>query len=451
MITSEYSNQIIKESIQQEKVLNSQRRRKNIQKMLCYYSGENVEEYIQDKFSAKAFQEVPISNYNITKRFIDRMSRIYTLGATRSNGKEYQDLTYLKNMKFKHIEKMTTLLGTLATQIVVREHNGHRYFDYQPIYAFDVHLGDDPFNPDAIIYPLVQNVDDVSYDSVGDLKYVYWDDTMHKIFDKDGNITEAYEHGFGVMPFIFTHREHQLDSFFVGGASDIVNCNEQANILLTEMNLGMRFQMFGQAVITGFYDDQKIQRAGADEVIVLPEGSNYQLVRAGTSVQESIDLLKTMLDLAAQNNHLFVQFAQDGGETPSGIALKIKDISRYEDWVDEIDLWAVYEDRFYALEKQLASLYGINLPEKLNVNFQEPQYPMSVDDQIKLETHELEHNLTTEWKILQKHNQDLTDSVAKKEIETNKEINEQSKSKEEQPQGTQGAFGRLRNGVAETQ
>ena len=55
MITSEYSNQIIKESIQQEKVLNSQRRRKNIQKMLCYYSGENVEEYIQDKFSAKAF------------------------------------------------------------------------------------------------------------------------------------------------------------------------------------------------------------------------------------------------------------------------------------------------------------------------------------------------------------------------------------------------------------
>ena len=111
----------------------------------------------------------------------------------------------------------------------------------------------------------------------------------------------------------------------------------------------------------------------------------------------------------------------------------------------------MYEDRFYALEKQLASLYGINLPEKLNVNFQEPQYPMSVDDQIKLETHELEHNLTTEWKILQKHNQDLTDSVAKKEIETNKEINEQSKSKEEQPQGTQGAFGRLRNGVAETQ
>ena len=289
---------------------------------------------------------------------------------------------------------------------------------------------------------MVQNVDDVSYDSVGDLKYVYWDDTMHKIFDKDGNITEAYEHGFGVMPFIFTHREHQLDSFFVGGASDIVNCNEQANILLTEMNLGMRFQMFGQAVITGFYDDQKIQRAGADEVIVLPEGSNYQLVRAGTSVQESIDLLKTMLDLAAQNNHLFVQFAQDGGETPSGIALKIKDISRYEDWVDEIDLWAVYEDRFYALEKQLASLYGINLPEKLNVNFQEPQYPMSVDDQIKLETHELEHNLTTEWKILQKHNKDLTDAQAKKIIEENKETNGQNK--EDETAGPQSVFDRIR-------
>ena len=131
--------------------------------------------------------------------------------------------------------------------------------------------------------------------------------------------------------------------------------------------------------------------------------------------------------------------------------LKIKDISRYEDWVDEIDLWKVYEDKFYHLEKQLASIYGYNLPDKLNVNFQEPQYPMSVDDQIKLETHELEHNLTTEWKILQKHNQDLTDSVAKKQIEQNKEINGQDKEKPEQPTGPQGAFGKLRQGTPATE
>lgn len=447
MITSEYSNQIIKDSVKETKILKSKLRRKHIQKMLCYYSGESTDQYISDKFSAKAYQEVGISNYNITKRFIDRMSRIYTLGAVRSNGALYKDLTYLKNMKFKHIEKMTSLLGTVATQVIYKEQNGKPFFDYQPIYAFDVHLGDDPFNPEAIMYPMVQNVDDVRYEFTDKLKYCYYDDTMHKIFDEDGNILEAYEHGFGMLPFIFTHREHQLDEFFVSGANDIINCNEQSNILMTEMNLGMRFHTFGQAVIQGFYNDEKIQRAGADEVIVLPEGSEYKLVRAGTAVNESIELLKSMLDLCAQNNHLFVQFAQDGGETPSGIALKIKDIARYEDWVDELDLWSVYEDKFYALEKQLASVFGKKLPDTLNINFKEPQYPMSVDDQIKLEEHELNHNLTTDWKILQKHNQDLTDNVAKKEIESNKEENDKNKPKE--PEGPRGAFSRIRQGAAE--
>ena len=156
-----------------------------------------------------------------------------------------------------------------------------------------------------------------------------------------------------------------------------------------------------------------------------------------------------MIDLCAQNNHLFVQFAQDGGETPSGIALKIKDLSRYEDWVDELDLYKFYENKFYSLEKSIASLYGISLPDKFNINFKEPQYPMSVDDQIKLETHQLTNNLTTEWKILKKHNQDLTDISAKKEVESNKEEN--VKNIEKEPTGPQGAFSRLRKETTKTE
>ena len=39
-------------------------------------------------------------------------------------------------------------------------------------------------------------------------------DPVFSSFDEDGNILESFEHGFGVMPFVFTHREHQLDSFF---------------------------------------------------------------------------------------------------------------------------------------------------------------------------------------------------------------------------------------------
>ena len=75
MITSEYSNQLIKESVSHAKLLQQQQRRKLIQKMLCYYSGSGTRQYIKNMFSAKAFQEIPPSNFNITKRFIDRMAR----------------------------------------------------------------------------------------------------------------------------------------------------------------------------------------------------------------------------------------------------------------------------------------------------------------------------------------------------------------------------------------
>jgi len=423
MITSDQSNELIRESVSNFKLEQSKKRRKMVQKMLDYYAGASTFQYIEKYYSDNSKRTVPFSNFNMTKRFIDRMARTYTLGASRNMGPVYDQLTVYKNFKMKHIEKMTTLLGTLATQVIFKEENGMQFFDYQPIYSFDVHMGDDPFNPVAIQYPLVQNVDDVSYESVNDLLFAYWDDTMHKIFNSDGEVIEAFEHNLGVLPFVFTHREHQLDSFFTPGAEDIVNCNELVNIAYTNGDIGMTFQAFSQAVITGFYSDEKIQRAGADEVIVLPEGSNYDLVAPKINMSDYIDWIKVRIDTCAQDNHLYVQFAQDGGETPSGVALKIKDLNRYEDWQDDLDLYRIYEHKFYQLERQMASMFGINLPEALQINFVEPEYPMSVDDQIKIESHQLKNNLTTEWKLLQRHNKDLSDQEAKDIVEENKETN----------------------------
>ena len=40
------------------------------------------------------------------------------------------------------------------------------------------------------------------------------------------------------------------------------------NILYTELNLGARFQSFGQYVVTGLYQDEGIKRVGSDEIII---------------------------------------------------------------------------------------------------------------------------------------------------------------------------------------
>ena len=433
--------EIIKDNLTLEKKLKATQRRNEVRKLLDYYAGDNTEQYIKDKFKISAFQEHPPSNFNITKRFVNRMSRIYTLGANRNVNNRYDRLTYLKDYKMKHIEKMTRLIGTIAVRVHMEDYDGDLYFGYEPIYYFDPIFHDDPYHPVAIIYPLLSAPEDLTVSN--ELEYAYWDDTRFVRVNEDGDILEEYEHGLGMLPFCFTHREHQLTEFISPGSQDIVACNEEINIIMTESGLGMRFQLFGQAVITGFYSDDKIMRAGSDETVVLPEGSTYSYASTRTNIDQAIELVKSKLDLCAQNNHLYVQFAQDGGETPSGIALKIKDLERFEDYQDDIELWKIYEHKIYKKERALAKQFGVNLPEELKLDFNEPEYPMTINDQIALDNFNLEHNLITEAGLLVKYNDELTIEEAQKIIDENKEINGTEEEKQEEGP----VFSRLRGRI----
>ncbi len=408
---------IIHESVKDTK-LNIQKSRRNwVRKMLDYYGGNYTEQYIEDYFNSASFREVPCYNANFTRRFINKMSRIYTVGAARNVNNNYNALTIKKNARMKHIERMTRLVGTIATQVIYKEHNGMPYFDYRPIYYFDVHL-DDPFTPSAIMYPLLMQPEDISHNM--DLEWAYWDKETYIHYGSDGQILNEYKHGYGVLPFVFTHREEQVDEFFVDGANDIVDCNEQVNIAMTEMQLGLRFQMFGQPFMTGVDSDKRIERAGSDQILDLPEGATYGIASPQGDINAVIENIKFQLDLVAQNNHLYVQFAQDGGETPSGIALKIKDLERFEDYQDDIELWKMYEHEFYYVERAIADYNGIKLPEKLKLDFNEPEYPKTVQDQILLDEHRLRHHMINEVDLLVEYNQDLSHKEAEKIVETNK-------------------------------
>ena len=410
--------QIIKESVADYKLAQAKARRDEIRKLLDYYTGTETEKYIDEYFSADAFREIPLYNANFTKRFINKMSRIYTVGASRTVNDAYATLTRKKDARMKHVERMTRLVGTVATQVIYRDDLESPCFDYRPVYYFDVHLHDNPFVPEAITYPILMNVNDIS--DTEKLQYVYWDKERYIQYDEDGDIMQEYEHGYGVIPFMFTHREEQVDSFFVEGANDIIGCNEQVNITMTELQLGLRFQMFGQPFITGMYGDKKLERAGSDTILDLPEGSTFGIAAPEGDIQAVIESVKFQLDLVAQNNHLYVQFAQDGGETPSGIALKIKDLERFEDYQDDLELWNMYEHELYEVEKAIASYNNVALPSKLSLDFNEPEYPKTVQDQILMDEHRLKHHMIDEVGLLMESNQDLTEEQAKAIIQKNR-------------------------------
>jgi len=411
--------QIIQESVSDYKLAIAKARRDEIRKLLDYYTGTETTKYIDDYFSAAAFQEIPLYNANFTKRFINKMSRIYTVGASRSVSDSYAVLTRKKDARMKHVERMTRLVGTVATQVIYRDDLAKPCFDYRPVYYFDVHMHDNPFSPVAITYPILMNVDDVS--STEKLHYAYWDAERYIHYNEDGLIMNEYEHGYGVIPFVFTHREEQVDSFFVEGANDIVSCNEQVNITMTELQLGLRFQMFGQPFITGMYGDKKLERAGSDTILDLPEGSTFGIAAPEGDINAVIESVKFQLDLVAQNNHLYVQFAQDGGETPSGIALKIKDLERFEDYQDDLDLWNMYEHDLYDVEKAIASYNNVALPSELSLDFNEPEYPKTVQDQILMDEHRLKHHMVDEVGLLMESNKDLSEEQAQATIQKNRE------------------------------
>ena len=87
---------------------------------------------------------------------------------------------------------------------------------------------DDPFVQSDISYPMLQPVEDSS--RVEKLQYAYWDADKYVHMDENGTIMAEIPHSYGVLPFVFTHRENQTDSFYVEGANDIINANEHINM-----------------------------------------------------------------------------------------------------------------------------------------------------------------------------------------------------------------------------
>ncbi len=416
------AREIIQDSLTHFKEEQAKARREEVRKFLDYYSGSLTEQYIEGYFKSDAFQEIPHYNTNIVKKFVNRMSKIYTIGAKRNVNDKYLELTTVKNARMKQMERMTRLLGSTATYVMYDELEER--FEYRPIYYFEPYFGDNPYKPEAIVYPMMHGHADLS--DTDELMYAYWDSELHLKFNENGDILEEVQHNLGVLPFVFTHREEQLDSFFVEGASDLVSANEHINITMTEMQLGLRFQMFGQPVVTGLISDNSNVRAGSDEILTLPEGSSYDIVSPQGDVRSVIENIKWQIELVALNNHLFVTFAQSGGEVPSGISLMIKDLERHEDFIDDKELYRQYEKDFYRVEYALSQINNLGLPEvsQFNVDFSEVEYPMTTQDKIMLNEYKLKHNLTTEAQILAEENKDLTIEDANRIIEENATINQ---------------------------
>ena len=138
--------------------------------------------------------------------------------------------------------------------------------------------------------------------------------------------------------------------------------------------------------------------------------------------------------MLAMSRHMYVTFDSNMARPSSGRALRIKDFEHQEDYKDDIEHWKLFEQDLYKLEKAIASVNGIELPEDMIVDFKEPEYPRALQEQIAKDNWDLQNNLITLEDILKRDRADISMDDATRMIEKNKEINESRMSRIEQPQ-----------------
>ena len=408
--------------MQETKVWNSQQRRKKVEKLIDYYEGGiNSNKYIKTYFDAELYREVPLYSINMTKPIIDKLSRVYknppvrTIGGNTDNPR-YRPLVKKLNLFNKNLERMLRLLDIIAVGVYWDEINNK--FVHNAIYYFDAFFNDaDPYNPIAICYPLLSPTGDISYTDIS--KWVYYDSEVKITYDENGNTLSEEPHTLGRLPFVFPRVNMQIDDFYGEGATDIMSVNEHINITFTEMQLGLRFQMFGYPYVTGMEVETPIQRVGPDKIMQFPEGTNFGIATTNLAIDQVIENIKFQAEMLGKSRHLSITFESSQDRPSSALALIIKDQDRLEYYKDDVEYFREYEHDLYELQKVVAKNNAIYLPEEFSIDFTEPMYPKSVQEQIMENEWDLNHGFISEEELLVRKKGDITIQQAKDIIKAN--------------------------------
>ena len=376
---------------------------------------------IKNYFSSDIYQEIPLYCVNTTKPVIDKLSRVYKLPPIRTVGgmvdnPRYTALTRGLDIFNKNLEKMLRLLDNVAVGVSWDEVNNK--FKHNSVYYFDSFFSDDdPYNPLAICYPLLNPTGDVSFTDIP--KWVYYDDQVKVIFDEDGSTLSEEHHQLGRLPFVFPRVTFQIDDFYGEGATDITSINEQINITMTEMQLGLRFQMFGYPYVTGMDSDTPLQRVGPDKIMQFPEGTSFGIASTNLEISQVIENIKFQMEMLGKSRHISIVFESSQDRPSSALALVIKDQDRLEYYKDDVEYFREYEHDLYELQRVIASNNNIYLPEEFSIDYSEPIYPKTTQEEIMQNEWDLNKGFVSPEELLVKKKGDITITQAKKIIKSN--------------------------------
>ena len=349
--------------------------------------------------------EVPLIVQNITSKLINARAIGYKNPPVRNNEK------YLENVKdldqaMLTAERLTYLLGSHLIRSRFNEESN--VLEYDQIIEFEPIFESRARKPFAYVYPNYNH----GQSRENEVVYAYWSADEHFLVHQNGTIESVNEDNinpYGILPFTVCHRHPYTTDFIRNGASDIINANLMINLLMTELGLAMRLQALGQPVISGIDNANQVS-LGADKPMVLPEGASFQFVSPGANIDSYINAVRFYVDSVAYNNNLKVKWSVGREAFVSGEALKMAEIDLTEAVMSDYQMiWRGVENKRFEVDRVILDAHNIKVPDEFSVDFSEPRFPLTAQEEREQWAWEWDNNLSTTKDWLRKYNPDLSD------------------------------------------
>ena len=373
---------------------------------LSYYEGMRgeMENDLSKYFPMKSL-EIPMVCQNITSKLVNSRAIGYKDPPERTNEKYLEFVTDLDQTMIT-AERLTYLLGSHLLKSRFNEETGK--IEYDQIIEFEPIFLPRARQPFAYVYPLYNHGQSRDQEVV----YAYWSAEEHYLIHQNGNIESINDQNvnpYGILPFTICHRYPYTTDFMRNGADDILNANLMVNMLMTELGLAMRLQALGQPVISGV-DQMNQVSLGVDKPMVLPEQASFEFVSPGGDLSKYIDSIRFYVDSVAYNNNLKVKWSVGRESFVSGEALKMAEIDLTESIKGDYQMiWRGVEQRRFETDRAILATHGVNITEDYAVDFTEPRFPLTAQEERAQWDWEWNNNLATKEDYLRKYNPDASE------------------------------------------
>lgn len=396
--------------------------------------------------------KIPLSNINITRYIINKISLLYkkeperTLYYPDKNMPEIQQKSYTEWASFnpaydvymKYAERYKNLLDKVLFRPVVDTYNKCWRF-YIETYYKPLFWEMDSLNPVAYLLMVAPNTEQFGrperwFQFWSKEEFFFVQPETQNIrtwfIDQNGERVDYQgQNPYGIIPFVELRSQLPVTQYNSPGAIDIVSTNQAINVALNNIHVAMQYQSFGIVWKTGRADSGNTQiRISPFIVNEIGEEETMNVLNLNPMLQESAETIQKHVSMLGKAYGVNINFTLEASPV-SGVSLIIQNIDLLESREDGIDIAIMQENEIYKVLCVLQDHHKKDLPDKepklikearVRLNFTDIDFPVNIQDDLAMRDWQIRNNIKTPLDYM---DNELDFEEKKKLHQLNKEIN----------------------------